>query len=251
MNSLTANDASFEIVTENGEVDTLTAERGKGHNIEEKKEKDGVDGGEEAKTKSDELEQNAAARQQVGAVALERPFDAHKAFEQTLLKLEEYQNEQRQNQKELCVQMGELKKLVGPSADIALSSIFRCPQWNLGNGTIFGSGTNLGNGTNFGSGTNFGNGTIFGSGTNLGNGTNFGSGTNLGNGTNFGKGTNLGNGTNFGKGTNLGNGTNFGKGTNLGNGTNFGSGTNLGNGTNFSSGTIFGSGTNLGKRQEF
>ncbi|KAI3420942.1 hypothetical protein GPALN_014570 [Globodera pallida] len=113
MNSLTADDADFDFVTENGEVDTLAAERGKGHNIGEEK---GVDDGE-AETKSDKLEQkNAVALQQADAVALERPFDAHKVLQQTLLKLEEYQNEQRQNQKEICVQIGELKKLVGPGA---------------------------------------------------------------------------------------------------------------------------------------
>uniref|UniRef100_A0A183BRF1 Myb_CC_LHEQLE domain-containing protein n=1 Tax=Globodera pallida TaxID=36090 RepID=A0A183BRF1_GLOPA len=37
-----------------GEVDTLAAEQGKAHNIGEEK---GVDGGEEAQTKSDKLEQ--------------------------------------------------------------------------------------------------------------------------------------------------------------------------------------------------
>ncbi|KAI3420947.1 hypothetical protein GPALN_014574 [Globodera pallida] len=116
MNSPTANDASFEIVTENGEMDTLAAERGKGHNIGEKEEEKGVND-REAQTKADKLEQkNAAALQQADAVALEHPFDAHKVLQQTLLKLEEYQNEQRQNQKEICVQIGELKKLVGPGA---------------------------------------------------------------------------------------------------------------------------------------
>uniref|UniRef100_A0A183CEI0 Prefoldin subunit 2 n=1 Tax=Globodera pallida TaxID=36090 RepID=A0A183CEI0_GLOPA len=62
------------------------------------------------------MSKNAAALQQADAVALKRPFDAHKVLQQTLLKLEEYQNEQRQNQKEICVQIGELKKLVGPGA---------------------------------------------------------------------------------------------------------------------------------------
>ncbi|KAI3418387.1 hypothetical protein GPALN_009710 [Globodera pallida] len=40
---------------------------------------------------------------------------------QMLLKMEEYQKEQRHNQTEICVQIGELKKLVGPVAASALT----------------------------------------------------------------------------------------------------------------------------------
>uniref|UniRef100_A0A914HN06 B30.2/SPRY domain-containing protein n=1 Tax=Globodera rostochiensis TaxID=31243 RepID=A0A914HN06_GLORO len=110
MNSPTADDAGFDFVTEE-EMDTLAIERGKA--IEDEKEEDEIDGSE---AQSDEMEQNAAALQLADAVAFERPFDAHKVFRQTLSKLKEYQNEQRQNQKEICVQIGELKKLVGPGA---------------------------------------------------------------------------------------------------------------------------------------
>uniref|UniRef100_A0A914HMN5 B30.2/SPRY domain-containing protein n=1 Tax=Globodera rostochiensis TaxID=31243 RepID=A0A914HMN5_GLORO len=133
MNSPPVDDAGFDFVTEN--VDTLAAERGKGHNIGEEKEVDGV---EEAETKSDKLKQkNAAALQQADAVALERPFDAQKVFQQTLLKLAEYQNEQRQNQTEICVQIGELKKLVGPGAGtfcLATELITQAARANVASG---------------------------------------------------------------------------------------------------------------------
>uniref|UniRef100_A0A914I1Q7 Uncharacterized protein n=1 Tax=Globodera rostochiensis TaxID=31243 RepID=A0A914I1Q7_GLORO len=62
---------------------------------------------------------NATALQQADAVALERPFDVHRSFAATLLKLEEYQKEQRQNQTEICVQIGELKKLAARANVVA------------------------------------------------------------------------------------------------------------------------------------
>uniref|UniRef100_A0A914HP15 B30.2/SPRY domain-containing protein n=1 Tax=Globodera rostochiensis TaxID=31243 RepID=A0A914HP15_GLORO len=135
MNSPPVDDAGFDFVTENGEVDILATERGKGHTIGEEK---GVDGGEEVQTKSNKLEQkNATALEQADVVALERPFDAHKVLQQTLLKLEEYQNEQRQNQTEICVQIGELQKLVGPGAGtfcLATELITQAARANVASG---------------------------------------------------------------------------------------------------------------------
>uniref|UniRef100_A0A183BRF2 B30.2/SPRY domain-containing protein n=1 Tax=Globodera pallida TaxID=36090 RepID=A0A183BRF2_GLOPA len=194
MNSPTADDAGFDFVTENGEMDTLAVERGKA--IEEEKEgKHGVAGTEKAQTKSDELEQN----------------------------------EQPQNQKEHCAQIGESNKLVGPSADA--ESTQKCPvsastaparngitpgggwaatpvylaggmaqfapmvypshyygyptcapqtfaaqtlaapakakSMENANGTTLGNGTNLANGTKLGKSTKLGNGTKLGSGTKI------------------------------------------------------------------------------------
>uniref|UniRef100_A0A914HD04 Homeobox domain-containing protein n=1 Tax=Globodera rostochiensis TaxID=31243 RepID=A0A914HD04_GLORO len=86
-------------------VDTLTAERGGGtFEVEEKGADELGAADHQGQTKSGQLLENVVVLQH-----------------QTLLKMEEYQKEQRHNQTEICAQIGELKKLVGPVAAGALT----------------------------------------------------------------------------------------------------------------------------------
>uniref|UniRef100_A0A183CJY1 GRIP domain-containing protein n=1 Tax=Globodera pallida TaxID=36090 RepID=A0A183CJY1_GLOPA len=92
-------EASFDF------VDTLTAEHGGGtFEVEEKGADELEAADQQGQTKSGQLLENVVVLQH-----------------QTLLKMEEYQKEQRQNQTEICAQIGELKKLVGPVAAGALT----------------------------------------------------------------------------------------------------------------------------------
>uniref|UniRef100_A0A914HUG0 Homeobox domain-containing protein n=1 Tax=Globodera rostochiensis TaxID=31243 RepID=A0A914HUG0_GLORO len=92
-------EASFDF------VDTLVAERGGGTlEIEENGGDELGAADQQGQIKSGQLLENVVVLQH-----------------QTLLKMEEYQKQQRHNQTEICVQIGELEKLVGPAAASALT----------------------------------------------------------------------------------------------------------------------------------
>uniref|UniRef100_A0A183CBS4 histone acetyltransferase n=1 Tax=Globodera pallida TaxID=36090 RepID=A0A183CBS4_GLOPA len=96
------NGGTFEVAEKGGTFEV--AESGGTFEVAEKDDDQFGAADQQGQIKSDQLLENVVVLQH-----------------QTLLKMEEYQKEQQHNQTEICAQIGELKKLVGPVAAGALS----------------------------------------------------------------------------------------------------------------------------------